>query len=141
MSVNISASQFAQNWSQGVSAGGQRYQQGVQNVQSSPGAAAAAQKSVWVANTTAAADKWAAAVGNVSLQDWKQQTLNFGTSAYTASAAKGQSKVQAFASAYIPFLQQAVAQLPARGNRSANQARYQAMQNAFTSFNYSKRTL
>ena len=137
----MTATDFAAKWANRVSGAGADYSKGIQNVTDAPGAKAAAQKNVYVQNVTNSADKWAANVGAVSLADWKKQTLDFGVSKYTAGAAKGKKKMQDFGAALIPFLQSAQGSLPARGNQAANQQRYQAMQAAWGTFKYSKRSL
>ena len=137
----INAADFAAKWADRVGQSGASYQKGIQGVTDAPGAKAAAQKQVYVQNVTQAADKWAANVGAVSLADWKNQTLTYGVNKYTAGAAKGKKKMQDFGSALIPFLQSVSGSLPARGNAAANQNRYQAMQAAWSTFKYSKRSL
>ena len=138
---NMTPSDFANKWSNRVAGAGQDYAKGISSVTEAPGAKAAAQKDVYIQNVTTAADKWATNVGNVSLAEWKKQTLDFGVSKYSAGAAKGKRKMQDFGAALIPFLQSAQGSLPARGNSAANQQRYQAMQSAWSTFKYSKRSL
>src|SRR5690349_10040281 len=116
MAKNLSGQQFAQKWSQRVSQSGDAYKNGVNSVQTAPGVSAAAQKDVYVQNVQASADKWAQNVSSVSLQSWKQQTLDFGTSKYTAGGAKGMNKMQNFGNKFIPFVTQAANSLPPRGN-------------------------
>ena len=138
---NLNPGDIAAKWANRVSGAGSEYSKGISGVQVSPGALAAAQKNVYVANVQASADKWAANVGAVSLASWKNSTLTFGVNRYTSGSAKGKPKMQAFMTAAAPFLMSVHASLPPRGNQAANQQRYQQMQSAWQTFKYTKPTL
>lgn len=68
----------AAKWAQALAGASDRIQAGVQSVTTSPGAAAARQKAVYVAQVQAKADKWAANVGKVSTADWQQAVIQKG---------------------------------------------------------------
>ncbi len=139
---NLSAQKWTQNWQSGLQNGSQKYKDGVSGYTGpAPGQLAAAQAATWAQNTAAAQQKFANNVGSVTLEQWKSQTLNVGVSKFAAGGQKGAPKVSNFAAQVIPQLQSAVASLPARGNKAQNQARYQAMQQFWDGFQYSKRTL
>ncbi len=138
----LSAQTWTSNWQTGLQNGSQKYKSGVQGYTGpAPGQLAAAQAQTWAQNTANAVQKFAANVGAVSLEQWKSQTLNVGVSKFAAGGQKGAPKVSNFATQIIPQLQSAVNSLPARGNSAQNQARYQAMQQFWGGFQYSKRTL
>lgn len=141
MASNLTPQQFSEKWKTRVGQSGQAFKDGVNSVQTAPGQAAAAQKDVYLNNVQASADKWAQNVASVSLQSWKQSTLDFGATAYTSSASKGVSKVNSFAQQFLPHVSNAKQSLPPRGNDAQNQLRYQAMQQALKSFSYNKRSL
>lgn len=113
-------------------------QQGIAGVTVAPGQAAARQKTVWVQNVTASQDKWATNVANVSLQSWQSDTVSKGLPRIASGATAAQPKMQAFMTQALPYIQNAVASLPARGNFTQNLARMNAMATAMHNFTYNK---
>jgi hypothetical protein len=107
-----------------------RMQAGANAVTTSPGQAAAAQQATWLANTTAAANRWAQNVAAVSTAQWQQAFITKGLPRVATGA---QAAQPAFAITLGKILQAEkgiVAGLPARGNLDQNIARSAAFARA-----------
>lgn len=111
--AKVTATQAAAKWASRLQASTTEITQGVQAVTVAPGQLAAAQKQAWLQRTTAAADKWAARVGAVSLQDWKDKMINVGIPRISQGATANQPKVAAFMTDFLPFLDNGVQQVKA----------------------------
>lgn len=86
---------------------------GANSVTKAPGLAAAAAKQKWLQRTTAAADKFAANVARVSLQEWQSAYINIGIPRVSQGAQAKQGKVQSFMDDFLPYLARGVAQVDA----------------------------
>lgn len=128
--------QIAAQWASRLGASGDKMKAGIQATQVAPGQAAARQKAVWQQNTVNAADKWAANVSKVSLQDWQNAMITKGLSRVATGATAAQSKMTDFFSKLIPYQQQQKNNLPARGTYEQNKARASAWMDAMHNFNY-----
>lgn len=111
--AKVTPQQAAQKWATRLAGATTEITQGVQGVTTAPGQLAAAQKVAWLQRTTAAADKWAARVGAVSLQDWKDKMINVGIPRISQGAQANQPKVQAFMQQFLPYLDSGVTQVKA----------------------------
>lgn len=114
------AADAAQKWAQNFGASGQRWAQGVQGVTVAPGALAARSKALWLQNTTAAADRFAANSAAVSLQEWQSVTVSKGQGRLVSGAQAAQSKLETVYAKLFPFIQSTVNSLPPRGDLEAN---------------------
>ena len=132
------AQQAAANWGTGLQSKTERMKQGAMAVTIAPGAAAAKQVEVWAANTLASKQKWQKNVAAVSLTDWQTAFTTTGIDRITSGVQKGQSKVENFMGQFLPFITNAVKQLPARGTFEQNIARNNAMIRAAHAFTYNK---
>lgn len=101
--------QVAQKWQQRLSQSTQQITDGVNGVQQAPGAKAAQAKALWVQQVTAAADKWAARTGAVTLDAWKAAMINKGIPRVATGAQAATPKVEAFMTQFLPHVE-AVAQ-------------------------------
>lgn len=110
----------AAKWAQNFGASSQRWQDGVNAVTVSPGAAAARQKAVYVQNVTTAADKWARKLSAMTAEQWKQQTITKGSTRFASGAQAGQPKIEQAFTTLLPHIQQTVNSLPPRGDLSQN---------------------
>lgn len=91
------------------------YTAGVQAVTASPTQAAVAKQAKMLQNLTAAVNngKWAAGLNAVSLDDWKNATVNKGGARYAAGVAAAQDKILAFQQQWQPFVAAAAAKVNA----------------------------
>lgn len=115
-----SADAIAAKWAQNLGSSTQRIQDGVMAVQTAPGQAAAAQKSTWVQNTTASADKWASNTAKVTKEEWQNAMIDKGLQRIAGGAQAAVPRFQVFMGRLIPYQENLVRTLPARGNLEAN---------------------
>lgn len=127
------AAKWAQNLSQATAA----ITAGVQSVQTAPGVKAAAQKQVWVNNTTAAQNKWAQRTAAVPLGDWQSAMINKGVPRISSGATAAVPKMQTFMTKLLPYINSQVSSLPPRGDLGANINRMVAFTQAMAKFSNS----
>jgi len=99
----------AQKWATNLGASTPSIQAGVAAVTVAPGQAAAAQKQLWLAQITAAADKWATNVAGVSLGSWQQSMIEKGLPRIGQGAATAVPKMANFMSQFLPHVEQVAA--------------------------------
>lgn len=128
----------AARWATNLAGSTQTITDGVNAVTTAPGAAAAAQKAVWAANTAAAANKWATNTAAVSLQSWKNDMITKGVPRIAQGATAAQPKVQAFMTAFLPAVASSVASLPPRGGFQQNVNRMVAHVTNMSKFQYAR---
>lgn len=121
-------------WASRLASSTDKIKKGIESVSVAPGAAAARQKSAWVQNTTTAADKWAANVASVSLQDWQQAAINKGVNRIASGAQASQGKFEAFMGDLLPHIDRVKQGLPARGNLDQNINRMVAFSKGMAAF-------
>lgn len=126
--------QAAEDWKNRLAGSGDKITRGVQAVTTAPGAAAARQKSAYVANVQAASDKWATRVASVSTAEWQAATIAKGVPRIASGAAAAQGKFEAFMSQVLPHIASTVSALPARGNLEQNIARSAQFQRGMATF-------
>lgn len=118
--------QVAAKWAANLGGATAAIQQGVEAVKVAPGQAAARQKSAYVQNVQAAADKWAGNVAAVSLQSWQSDMVNKGIPRVATGASAAEPKMTAFMGKLLPYIDSGRTQLPARGTLQQNKARVMA---------------
>lgn len=128
------AAEAAQKWATNLPAAQQRYVDGVNAVNVSPGALAARAAPTWAANTAAAQSKFARNSAAVTLQAWQQATTTKGAQRLSSGAQAAQSKVEATFAKLFPAIQSAVSSLPPRGDIEANIARSAAFARAMNKY-------
>lgn len=103
--------QVAAKWRGNLSSATQSITDGVNAVTQAPGAAAARQKGLWVQRVTASADKWAARVGSVTLDEWRQQMLNKGVPRVASGAQAAEPKMASFMAEFLPHVERVAQQV------------------------------
>jgi len=128
----LTPAQISQKWLSNYQGAATAMTQGAQAVNQAPGVAAAAAVQTWLTRLQASAAKWQAKVSAVTLQEWQQAYINLGIPRGQAGAAAKQAKYTTFITAYMAFLQTAVAQVKAmpKGTLQAGINRAVAMINA-----------
>lgn len=124
----------AQRWASQLGAAGQKITEGVQAVTVAPGQAAARQKSVYLGNVQASADKWARNTAAVSLSDWQQAMINKGASRVGSGAQAAIPKMTTFLQKFLPHVESVKNSLPPRGNYDQNKQRALAMMDGVHKF-------
>lgn len=115
--------QVASQWATRLGQSGTKIKAGVQNVTTSPGALAARQKDVWAQNVAAAKTKWASRLSQLSTAQWQTDMITKGIPRIASGAQAAESKVAAFMTRFLPFVESARNGLPPRGNLEQNIAR------------------
>lgn len=130
------AASAAKKWSQNLASATQAITDGVNAVQQSPTAAAAAQQNVMLNNLQQAVNsgKWAAGLNRVSTQDWKNSMVQKGIPRIASGAQAAQPKMQQFLGQLIPHVAGVVASLPPRGTPEQNEQRALAMMRGMRQF-------
>ena len=114
------ASEVAARWASRMAGSTDRIQAGIQGTSVAPGQAAARQKSVYIQQVQAKADKWARNVSAVPLGEWQQAAINKGLPRIACGAQAAQPKVQDFMQSFLPHVANVQASLPARGTIDQN---------------------
>lgn len=115
--------QIAANWAARLAASTAKITAGVQGVTTSPGQAAARQQAAYVSNVQAAAQKWAKNVAAVPLSTWQNDTVTKGVPRIATGATAAVPKFTTFMTSLLPYIQNQVNALPARGTLDQNIAR------------------
>lgn len=129
--------QAAAKWKANASAATSAYTDGINSVTSAPGQKAAAQKTVYVQNVQASADKWARNV-NVPLSEWQSAATTKGATNYPVGIAAGADKQAAFMSDFLPKVQAISKSLPPRGTIEQNIARMTQQVRETAKYSYKK---
>lgn len=124
MPVRGNAQSITEKWAQRTSGATQQVIEGVARVTEAPGAKAARQKQVYLANVQAKADKWERNVSAVPLSEWQAATAQ-GAQRIAAGVQAKKGKMEGFLREFIPHIeatQQRVNAMP-RGSFEQNIAR------------------
>lgn len=122
--ARVNPQEYADKWARRTSAATEDYRKGVQRVTEAPGAAAARQADLMLRKLTESitSGKWAARVGSVSLQEWKDSASGKGVARIAAGVQSAAPGMQQMAQRLLAAVDQAVAaanQTP-RGDLDAN---------------------
>lgn len=108
MPVRSTPEQAVAKWLTNIGAATDRMTQGAMRVQKAPGASAAAAADKWLQRVTAAKAKFATNVARVTLQEWQNSYTTIGIPRVAQGAQAKQSKVLAFQTEFLPYLQRGV---------------------------------
>lgn len=112
--------QAAANWASRLGAATQAYTDGVNSVTVAPGQLAAAAKNLWLQNTQAAVNRFAANSAAVQLPMWQQAAVQKGAPRLASGASAAQPKMEQVFGKLFPAIRNAVQALPARGTIDQN---------------------
>lgn len=115
--IMMTAEQFQEKQARRLKAAVEDIKAGVERVQDSPTAKAAAKQEKMITNLTKAvtSGKWAGRLRSVSLEDWKAKTIDKGLSRISSGIDGAKDKTIAFANQLLPFqssLQETVSKMP-----------------------------
>lgn len=135
------ANTVAQLWATRLAASAPQIEAGVNAVTQAPGAKAAAQVDVWIANTAAARDKYVRNTSAVTLQSWQNSMITKGIPRIAPGAQAAIAKSTAFYAQFLPFVENIAQQVRAmpKGNVEAGIARVTAQIRGNASFVYNKK--
>lgn len=122
----VTPDQAAKDWVAGLSSKTEKIKANVQAVRVAPGQAAARQKGAYLAGVQQSADKWAANVAAVPLQEWVDSMVNKGIPRIATGASAAEGKMTAFFQALLPYVERGKSSLPARGTFEQNKSRAMA---------------
>lgn len=125
-----SATEAAERWASGFGQAGQRWAAGINAVDTAPGQLAVAAKPRYLAGVQNNVGKWEARTQAVTLQAWKQASIDVGQGRLSSGATKGKGKFQVQIARVLDAERSIIAGLPPRGDVSANIARSSAFQMA-----------
>jgi hypothetical protein len=122
--ARLTPEQQAEKWAARLSGATNDIAQGIDRVTEAPGAKAARQKSAYLANIQAKADKWERNVGRVTLNDWQTAAKN-GVQRVAQGAQAKKGKMQDFLREFQPFQDRVTEKVRAmpRGTLEQNLAR------------------
>lgn len=120
----LTPTEVAAKWATRTAAATPDLVAGVERVTEAPGRKAAAQRAVYLQNTTANVDKWARRVAAVPLETWKER-MREGANRVATGVNQKQGKVESFWQEFGPFQDSVTAQTRAmpRGSLQQNLAR------------------
>lgn len=125
----------ANNWASRLGQSTTAITDGINAVTVAPGQAAARQKTVWANNTAASVNKWATNTAAVPLSDWQQATITKGVPRIATGATAAVPKMTTFMTKLLPFIDNAKAGLPPRGDLNANINRMVSFTQKMATFN------
>ena len=120
-----SPTEVAAKWKQRTAASTQAYRDGVQSVTEAPGAAAARNIDRMINRLIELRDsgELARAMSSVSLESWKQSTLEKGSQRIAGGVQAAEGKMANFMAEFLPFAESVSQSLPPRGDFSQNMQR------------------
>jgi hypothetical protein len=113
----------ATKWQQRLSGAGTAITDGVNAVREAPGAKAAQQVDVWLANLNAARDKWVRNTSAVTVDQWRNAMITKGIPRISAGATAAVPKMTQFMQQWLPHAEQVRASLPPRETIDQNYQR------------------
>lgn len=110
----------AASWAQRLGAANQAYIDGVNGVAVAPGQLAAAAKQLWLTNTAAAGNRFAANSAAVTKESWQRSAIEKGAPRLGSGATAAQPKMEMVFTKLFPAIRNTVSALPQRGNLDQN---------------------
>lgn len=111
MPVRVDPAAAADKWASRLSGATQEITAGINRVTEAPGVKAANKKAKWIAAIQASQDKWERNVRAVTLDQWKQYTLQVGVPRIAQGANAKKGKYTQFAQQFYPHLDQGIQKL------------------------------
>lgn len=110
--AKVTAAEYTEKWNRRMKGSTEDIRRGVGKVTEAPGMAAAKQQALMLEKLTASimSGKWAKAVSAISVEDWKQSTLN-----------KGLQRIAAGVDGATPAMQQKAQELLAKVDSAVNE--------------------
>lgn len=112
----------ADKWANAMAGAGTAYTQGINGVQTAPGAKAAAASAKYLARVQANVAKFERNSLAVDLQSWKTAAIDKGASRLATGATAAKPKMAAFNTAFYGWLKQGQAQIDAMPTDTLDQA-------------------
>lgn len=105
--------QIAEKWSNNLQNAGQSIRDGINAVQEAPSQKAIAAKQKMITNWQNSMNDgtWEAGLQKVTLADWKNAMINKGLSRIASGAVQGQSKMAAYMSEAMPYIETVKAEI------------------------------
>jgi len=120
MAIKLTPQESVQKWQQRTSAAVNEYVQGVNRVNESPSAKAVAQADVYLQNVQAAVNKWKRNLGAVTLEEWRDKTINVGAARIASGVNAAMEKTLRSTEANFRNIENALTGLPDRGDFQTN---------------------
>ena len=136
MARNKNPQGIADNWANRMAGAGQAYAEGVRGVSTAPNELAAQAKDRYASGVQEAIASGRFERGNraVTLNMWQDAAINKGQARLGTGAAQAKGKFASFMGRLIPFQDNLVAQLPARGTTDQNIQRAVAFMQGMSKF-------
>lgn len=130
MGVKSNPTDATANWKSRFGASSANYTRGVQAFQGDPTKLAAAAADRWVSGVQNARGTFVSKLQAVPAGYWAQRAASIGANNLSAGATKGEAKMSAFMTTFLPRLDQIISSAPQRGDFAANMNRFQAIATA-----------
>lgn len=121
----LTSQQVADKWAKNLAMSTDSIKAGVNAVTTAPGEKAARNQIGYISGVNENADKWARNVRRVTLEEWRNATLNIGLQRLQTGTQKGKPRMEAFMQEWIPYEEQLKAKLASmpKGSLEASIAR------------------
>jgi len=116
--ARLTAAEAAAKWQRNLSNSTEDIRQGIERVDTAPGAQAAKKRGKYEQGVRDNVDKWQRNVAAVTLDEWKRKAIDVGLGRIASGAAANEGKTAAFFDEFIPHLDRGVAAVRAMPDNS-----------------------